>query len=220
MLTKYGTNNIVIMLGIGIIFIIGGLFINRLWVSLILEILGILLIAFTLWFFRDPERKIPESAKNDNSIVLSPADGKIVEIVDEKENIFIKDKCIRISIFLSPLDVHVNRSPVTGKIEYFRYHPGEYLVAWHPKSSEKNEQTHIGVVNEYGKIFFKQIVGVLARRLVWDIKEGDSLKAGQRFGMMKFGSRMDISISPNSEINIKVADKVTAGITQIAKLKK
>ncbi|MFH1051880.1 MAG: phosphatidylserine decarboxylase family protein [bacterium] len=220
MLTKYGTSNIIIMLGLGIILIITGLLLNKLWISLILEILGILLIAFTLWFFRDPDRKIPDSAINDNSIILSPADGKVVEIVEETENVYLKDKCIRISIFLSPLDVHVNRSPVTGKIEYFKYHPGKYLVAWHPKSSSKNEQTHIGVINEHGKIFFKQIVGVLARRLVWDIKEGDSLKVGQRFGMMKFGSRMDISVHPNSEIKVKVGDKVIAGITEIAKLKK
>jgi len=220
MLTKYGTSNIIIMIGFGIILIAIGIIINRLWLSLILEILGILLIAFTLWFFRDPERKIPNSALNDNSIVISPADGKVVGIAEEMENIYIKDKCKRISIFLSPLDVHVNRSPVTGKVEYFRYLPGEYLVAWHPKSSEKNEQTHIGVINDFGKIFFKQIVGVLARRLVWDINEGDSLTVGQRFGMMKFGSRMDISVDTNSEIKVKVGDKVKAGVTEIARLRK
>ncbi len=219
MLTKYGTSNIIIMLGLGIILILAGVYFNRFWLTLILEILGVLLILFTLWFFRDPERNIPDSALNNNSIVLSPADGKVVEIAEETENVYLKDKCIRISIFLSPLDVHVNRSPVTGLIEYFKYHPGKYLVAWHPKSSSKNEQTNIGVVNEHGKIFFKQIVGVLARRLVWDIEEGDSLKVGQRFGMMKFGSRMDISVHPNSEIKVKVGDKVKAGITEIAKLK-
>ena len=208
------------MIAFGIILIAIGIIINRLWLSLILEILGILLIAFTLWFFRDPERKIPNSALNDNSIVISPADGKVVGIAEEMENIYIKDKCKRISIFLSPLDVHVNRSPVTGKVEYFRYLPGEYLVAWHPKSSEKNEQTHIGVINDFGKIFFKQIVGVLARRLVWDINEGDSLTVGQRFGMMKFGSRMDISVDTNSEIKVKVGDKVKAGVTEIARLRK
>jgi phosphatidylserine decarboxylase len=219
MLTKYGTNNIIIMITFGIILIIAGIFIHKIWLTSILEILGALLILFTLWFFRDPERKIPEYAINDHSIVLSPADGKIVEIVEENEQVYLNEKCIRISIFLSPLDVHVNRSPLTGKIEYFRYHPGDYLVAYHPKSSSKNEQTHIGIVNEIGKVFFKQIVGILARRLVWDIKEGDSLIVGQRFGMMKFGSRMDISVRTNSEIKVKVGDKVIAGISQIAKLK-
>lgn len=219
MLTKYGTNNIIIMIAIGITLIIVGVLLHKIWITSIFEALGVLLILFTLWFFRDPERKIPYYAINDHSIVLSPADGKIVEIVEETESVYLNEKCIRISIFLSPLDVHVNRSPLTGKIEYFRYHPGDYLVAYHPKSSSKNEQTHIGIVNEYGKVFFKQIVGILARRLVWDIKEGDSLTIGQRFGMMKFGSRMDISVKTNSEINVKVGDKVIAGITQLAKLK-
>jgi len=220
MLTKYGTNNIIIMIGAGIILIVIGLFINKLWLSLIFEILGILLILFTLWFFRDPDRKIPDYAIKDKSIVLSPADGKVVEIVEEFESVYLKEKCIRISIFLSPLDVHVNRSPISGKIEYFKYNPGDYLVAYHPKSSLANEQTHIGIANEYGKVFFKQIVGILARRLVWDIKEGDSLTVGQRFGMMKFGSRMDVSVRTNSEIKVKVGEKVVAGITQLAQISK
>lgn len=218
MLTKYGTNNIIVMIGFGIVLIIIGCFLNRWWISLPIVLTGFLLILFTLWFFRDPERKIPADALNDKSIIISPADGRIVEIVEENEDIFLKSKCKRISIFLSPLDVHVNRSPASGVIKYFKYHPGNYFVAYHPKSSAKNEQTHIGIENSNGKIFFKQIVGILARRLVWDIKEGDTLEVGQRFGMMKFGSRMDVSISPESEISVKIGDRVTAGITRLAKL--
>lgn len=219
MLTKYGTNNIIIMIAVGIILIIAGILIHRAWLTIIFEILGVILILFTLWFFRDPERKIPDFAIKDHSVVLSPADGRIVEIVEEFESVYLHEKCIRISIFLSPLNVHVNRSPLTGKIEYFKYHSGDYFVAYHPKSSSENEQTHIGIANEYGKVFFKQIVGILARRLVWDIKEGDYLTVGQRFGMMKFGSRMDISVRTSSEISVKVGDKVVAGITQLAKIK-
>ena len=115
--------------------------------------------------------------------------------------------------------MHVNRSPVRGEVKYFKYHPGEYLVAYYPKSSEKNEQSHIGIENSAGKVFFKQIVGILARRLVWDISVGDSLEAGQRFGMMKFGSRMDVFVSEESEILCKPGQKVIAGETIIARLK-
>ncbi|MFC2130007.1 phosphatidylserine decarboxylase [Bacteroidota bacterium] len=218
MLTKYGTNNIIVMIGLGIVMIIIGYFLNRWWISLLIVLTGFLLILFTFLFFRDPERKIPADAINDESIIISPADGRIVEIVEENEDIYLKGKCKRISIFLSPLDVHVNRSPASGVVEYFKYHPGDYFVAYHPKSSAKNEQTHIGIKNSYGKIFFKQIVGILARRLVWDIKEGDTLEVGQRFGMMKFGSRMDVSVHPNSEIFVKKGDRVTAAITKLAKL--
>jgi phosphatidylserine decarboxylase len=113
----------------------------------------------------------------------------------------------------------VNRIPVTGIVKYFKYHPGNYFIAWEPKSSELNEQTHIGVENGHGKVFFKQIVGILARRLVWDIKEGDTVSAGQRFGMMKFGSRMDVIVPEGSQLLVKQGDKVFSGETIIAKLK-
>jgi phosphatidylserine decarboxylase len=219
MLTKYGLDNIIIMLGLGIILIVGAFFIGSKWISYPVAALGIVLAVFTFWFFRDPDRTVPEAAILDESIVISPADGKVVEIVREFEPYYLKSEVIRISIFLSPLDVHVNRAPVGGVVEYFDYKSGDYLVAYHPKSSEKNEQTHIGMKNNKGAIFFKQIVGVLARRLVWDIKTGDALKVGQRFGMMKFGSRMDIMINPASEVYIKIGDKVVAGESIIAKMK-
>lgn len=219
MLTKYGLDNIIIMLGLGIILIVGAFFIGSKWISYPVAALGVLLAIFTFWFFRDPDRTVPDSATMDEAVVISPADGKIVEIVREFEPHYLKSEVTRISIFLSPLDVHVNRAPVGGVVEYFDYKAGDYLVAYHPKSSEKNEQTHIGMKNNKGTIFFKQIVGVLARRLVWDIKTGDTLKVGQRFGMMKFGSRMDIMINPASDIFVKIGDKVVAGESLIAKMK-
>ena len=132
----------------------------------------------------------------------------------------MKCDAVQISIFLSPLNVHVNRIPISGVIEYFKYNPGKYLVAYHPKSSELNEQTYIGLRSKYAKILFKQIVGIVARRLVWDIKEGDTVKIGQRFGMMKFGSRMDVIVSPEAEINVKTGDRVVGAETVIARLKK
>lgn len=220
MLSRYGTDNIIVMLLAGAIMLFLGYYFDNKFYSFPLYLLGGILILFTLWFFRDPERLIPEAAKNDPSIIISPADGKVVEIIEEQEPHYIKDKVIRISIFLSPLDVHVNRSPVSGKVEFYHYNPGQYLVAYHPKSSDLNEQSRIGVQTKYGKVFFKQIVGIVARRLVCELKVGDSVDVGARFGMMKFGSRMDVMVSPDSEICVKVGDRVSAGLSTIAKLKK
>lgn len=218
MLTKYGIDNIIILLFISTILIVSSAFISRTWVSSIFISLGILLLFFTLWFFRDPERNIPEEVIKDESLVIAPADGKIVQIIKVDENVYLKQNAVQISIFLSPLDVHVNRIPISGVVKYFKYNPGNYLIATHPKSSELNEQTHIGMENSAGKIFFKQIVGIVARRLVWDINVGDRLKAGQRFGMMKFGSRMDVILPVNSEIYVKENQSVIAGETIIGKI--
>lgn len=216
MLTKYGTNNIIIMIAAGlIIFFLSQLLSNNV-IKYILSGFGILLILFTFVFFRDPKREIPEEAQKDSRYVVSPADGVVVEIEELHEPLYMKKNIKRISIFLSPLDVHVNRSPVTGTVEYYTYNPGKYLVAYHPKSSELNEQSKIGVMTEYGKVLFTQIVGVVARRLVCDLKVGDDVKVGQKFGMMKFGSRMDIYLDLNTEIKIKKQQRVTAGETILA----
>ena len=218
MLTKYGTDNIIVMLIIGGILIFSPLFVSNNYLSITFFTLGLLLIMFTFWFFRDPDRKVPEEAKTDTSLVLSPADGKVVEIVEEDENYYLKDKVRRISIFLSPLDVHVNRVPATGEIEFYDYNPGKYLVAYHPKSSELNEQSRIGLRSPHGKIFFKQIVGIVARRLVCELKVGDKVNAGDKFGMMKFGSRMDVMVPLDAEVLVKVGDRVKACETIISKL--
>ncbi len=218
MLTRYGTDNIVIMLGISLLLIGVTYFLSNIYLKSLLILFGFVIALFTVWFFRDPDRIIPKEAQKDDRIILAPADGKVVEVLEEYEKHYLKSECKRISIFLSPIDVHVNRSPVTGIVEMVNYNPGDYLVAWHPKSSELNEQSHIGVQNSYGKVFFKQIVGVLARRIVFELKVGDKLSSGERFGMMKFGSRMDISLPLNSEILINKGQSVVAGETIIAKL--
>lgn len=220
MLTKYGTDNIISMLIIAVLLIAIGYFIPWRVPSIILYISGLLLIGFTFLFFRDPDRQIPEEAYIDHSTILAPADGKVVQIIETVEKSYLDNSVFQISIFLSPLNVHVNRIPVNGIVQYFKYLPGDYLVASYPKASEKNEQTHIGVETQFGKILFKQIVGIVARRLVWDIKEGDTVRAGDRFGMMKFGSRMDVLISIDSEILVKVGDNIVAGETIIAKMNK
>jgi phosphatidylserine decarboxylase len=219
MITKYGIDNALIMLGVAIAFIIGGFTVPYYWLKFVLLILGFVLMAFALWFFRDPARPVHADAESDDTLIVSPADGKVVEIIPVTENEFLKSEATQISIFLSPLNVHVNYSPVTGTVEHYRYVPGEYLVAFHPKSSELNERTHVGMITRAGKIFFKQITGYVARRIVCEVKVGDKLKAGQQFGMMKFGSRMDLVVLPGTEIFVKVGDKVTAGKTLIARMK-
>jgi len=220
MFTKYGTDNIIVMLTISVVLIGISFFISKTWIQVPLIVAGVLLAAFTFWFFRDPDRTVPAEALNDESIIVSPADGTVVQIENIHEDKYMKCDAVQISIFLSPLDVHVNRIPLSGVIEYFKYTPGKYLVAYHPKSSALNEQTHIGLKSKYAKILFKQIVGIVARRLVWDVKTGDSVKIGRRFGMMKFGSRMDVIVPPGTEINVKVGDKVRGAETILAKLKK
>lgn len=219
MITNYGLDNFLILIAIGIIsVVVAFLFKNNLWIFIPLLAFGILIILLAIWFFRDPNRNIPSEAIRNSKIILSPADGTITEIVEDDEPFYLKTRTQRITIFLSPLDVHVNRVPMNGIVKYFNYIKGKKLVASLPEASSENQQTLFGLENEFGSILFKQIVGILARRLVWNIKVGDTVKAGQKFGMMKFGSRMDIHIPIGSKILVKVGNKVTAGVTFLAKL--
>jgi phosphatidylserine decarboxylase len=226
MLSSYGTSNIIVMgLAATLLLALGVYFTHtHTFLSVIFYLLAFILYAFTLWFFRDPERTVPAEAINDSTLIVSPADGVITEIVREVEPFYLQSETIRISIFLSPLDVHVNRIPISGQVEFYKYTPGKYIIANHPKASELNEQTKIGVkiksnTDTTRKILFKQIVGIVARRLVCDLKVGDSIKVGDRFGMMKFGSRMDIAVPIDTEIFLKIGDKVRAGETIVAKLR-
>ncbi|NND73140.1 MAG: phosphatidylserine decarboxylase family protein [Rhodothermales bacterium] len=175
-----------------------------------LAVIALALVIFTLYFFRDPARTSPV---DDGTLLLAPADGKVIEIVDvEHESLYLNGPARRISIFLSPLNVHVNRVPVSGIIESVRYVPGEYLVAWHEKASEKNERSEIGVRHVSGqRVMFKQIAGAVARRIVFHLKEGDEVTAGDRFGIVKFGSRMDVLVPPATEIRVSPGDRVVAG---------
>ncbi len=180
----------------------------------LLFVLAALVLGFTLYFFRDPHRQPPAEAAEGN-LLLAPADGKVVVVVDvEREPLYLKGPAKQISIFLSPLNVHVNRVPADGIVEYENYVPGDYLVAWHPKASEKNERSELGIRHPSGtKILFKQIAGAVARRIVYYPKVGDQLKAGERFGIVKFGSRMDVLVPPHVRVDVKVGDRVTAGLT-------
>lgn len=194
---------------------IGAYFLNH-WFSLVLYALMLLLTGLIFYFFRDPDRNSP-TAEN---LVLAPADGKVLLIKEIEESVYLKQKATQISIFLSPLDVHVNRVPVSGRLEYVKYHPGKYLMAWNEHSSELNERADFGVSHPSGTRFlFRQITGFLARRIVYHIKEGDELNAGRRFGMMKFGSRMDVVVPGNVEILVKEGDRTVGGESVMGKIK-
>jgi len=169
-------------------------------------------LAFTLYFFRDPERTPPPDARENG--IVAPADGRVVEIVEETDSLYLDGPAKRMSIFLSPLDVHVNRVPARGVIEYEKYRPGDYLVAWHPKASEKNERSELGLRHPGGtKVLFKQIAGAVARRIEYHIGEGDTASAGDRFGIVKFGSRMDVLVPPHVELDVDKGQHVRAGET-------
>lgn len=169
-----------------------------------------------LQFFRSPSLHIEA---NENH-VLAPADGKVVVIEETEEAEYFKGKRKQVSIFMSPLNVHINRMPVEGKINYYRYHPGKYLVAWHPKSSEENERTTIVAKMKNGsEILFRQIAGALARRIKCYLKENDCLKQGEEFGFIKFGSRVDVFLPLEAVVKIKLGDKTKGGKTVIAELK-
>ncbi len=177
---------------------------------------ALLIVLFTLYFFRDPKRTIPEVPAN---TILSPADGKVLKIINIDEPLYHKGPAKQISVFLSPLNVHVNRIPSTGVIEFDEYVPGDYLVAWHEKASELNERSQLGLLHPSGeKVLFKQIAGAVARRIVYHVTVGDSVQVGERFGIVKFGSRMDIVVSRDSEIIVKVGDKVQGGLTTLGYL--
>ncbi len=166
-----------------------------------------------LQFFRIP---IFEVHKNENQ-VLAPADGKVVVIEETEEPEYLKSRRKQISIFMSPINVHVNRMPVTGTISFFKYHPGKYLVAWHPKSSTENERTTIATKMSNGtEILFRQIAGALARRIKWYVKEGQPLQQGDEFGFIKFGSRVDIFLPLTAKVSVKVGDVTKGGKTVIA----
>ncbi|HMP98320.1 MAG TPA: phosphatidylserine decarboxylase family protein [Cyclobacteriaceae bacterium] len=176
---------------------------------------SIIFYLLILQFFRNPQFKIEKNAKH----VLAPADGKVVVIEVAEETEYLKEKRKQVSIFMSPVNVHVNRMPVGGIISYFKYHPGKYLVAWHPKSSTENERTTVVAKMENGvEILFRQIAGALARRIKWYVKEGQRLEQGQEFGFIKFGSRVDIYLPLDAEVKVQIGDKTTGGKTIIASL--
>jgi phosphatidylserine decarboxylase len=178
-------------------------------------LISVILYLIVLQFFRNPSIAVQKNEKH----ILAPADGKVVVIEETTEEEHLKDRRIQVSIFMSPFNVHVNRMPAGGIISYFKYHPGKYLVAWHPKSSTENERTTVSVKMSNGdQVLFRQIAGALARRICWYIKEGSVMEQGQEFGFIKFGSRVDIFLPLNATVQVKNGQKTKGGQTIIATL--
>jgi len=213
LITKYGYDVVGVVV---LIVLIGSL---ATWLTLDARLLrwlipGVLLaiLLFTLYFFRDPDRSTPAG----DNLVIAPADGEVILIRDLHDNEYLHADAVQVSIFMSPLNVHVNRFPISGRVGYFRYFPGEYLVAYEEKSSLRNERTHIGVENQRVKVLFKQVAGFVARRIVADVKEGDTAVAGGRFGMIRFGSRVDVLVPRSAALSLKQGDRTVAGETVLA----
>lgn len=219
MISKYGYDNAFIMLGVGVCLLILSLTFTNLLLTLLSAIPGVLLIVFTLWFFRDSGRPMSADVALDPALVVAPADGKVVEICESGDLPLIQSEGIQISIFLSPLDLHVNRYPVSGQVVHCEYIPGKYLMAFEPKSSTENERSVFVVETGRARVLFRQITGFLARRIVYDTKLGDVVRKGDRFGMMKFGSRMDIVVPIDSDVRVHVGQRVTSNATVLARLR-
>ncbi len=184
--------------------------------SLAIVLMFSLFIAFFfLQFFRNPSRRV---AVRDVRMVYAPADGKVVAVEEAFEDEVLLENRLQVSIFMSPVNVHVNRSPIDGSVKYFKYHRGKYLVAWHPKSSTDNERTTILLENKQLKLVMRQIAGFLARRIVFYPKVGDSVEQGGEVGFIKFGSRVDLLLPLDAEVLVKPGDSVMAAETVIAKL--
>ena len=186
--------------------------INKVEIKLLLKLLCFIFFVLILQFFRNPKRNVK---LNDKSI-LAPADGKIVIIKEVFEKEFYKEKRLQVSIFMSPFNVHVTRYPVGGEIIFSKYHPGKYLFAWHPKSSELNERTSVVIKNKvFGNILYRQIAGALARRIVNYASEGSKIKQGEESGFIKFGSRLDIFLPLKTKVNVNMNQMVKGGVSKI-----
>nr|NQU93184.1 phosphatidylserine decarboxylase family protein [Bacteroidota bacterium] len=184
-------------------------------VHYLLYILSLFFFGFIIRFFRNPDRPLP--GKPD--VLISPADGKVVVIDEVEENMYFKEKRLKVSIFMSPNNVHKNWYPTDGKVVFFKYDPGKFLVAWHPKSSELNERTSVALITRNDTtILVRQIAGALAQRIVCYSKEGDDVTQGQEFGFIKFGSRVDMFLPLGTEVLVRKNQKVKGCITEIARL--
>ena len=172
-----------------------------------------LLSIFVLWFFRNPEPEVP----SDTELVVSPGQGKIIKIEDVDEPSYLGGPARKISIFLSVFDVHVQRTPVSGSVEHKVYRPGAYAVAWADKASEDNEQASLGISTTHGRVLVRQIAGLVARRILTDPEEGDEVHRGHRFGLIRFGSRVDLFLPLHWEVLCSVGDRVRVGTTVLAR---
>lgn len=191
-------------------------FIENHWLQILIQLVFLVFLILILQFFRNPKRH----TKSNDKHVLSPVDGKVVVIEEVFEKEVFNDKRVQVSVFMSPINVHVTRYPIAGKVVFSKYHPGKYLVAWHPKASEENERTTVVLENgTFGKILYRQIAGALAKRIVNYAKFGDDVQQGADSGFIKFGSRVDVFLPLNTDIKVRLNQKVKGGETVIAELK-
>jgi len=212
-LTKDGTDVILVAISGVIIFTLAG-FICSAIIAKLLMVSSWIFLLFTFYFFRDPERIIPP----DENAIVSAADGKVVEIKEIVENQYLQSNAKQVSVFMSIFNVHVNRIPMSGQVGFFEYRPGKFVKAYKQAASKENEQTVIGIENPHCKILIKQIAGILARRIVCHLREGFHVQRGERFGMIKFGSRVDMILPSSAKITVQLNQKVKGGETIIAKI--
>ena len=190
-----------------------GYFIDPL-LGYILMVPGAILVFLVFNFFRNPHIQVNDG----DNYILSPCDGKVVVIEEVMDEIYFNEKVTQVSVFMSPLNVHVNRNPVAGVIKFVKYFPGKYLMAFNPKSSQLNEQTYVVAENDKVTVAYKQIAGFLARRIKWYVNEGDHVAQGSEYGFIKFGSRIDILMPTSCAVDVKLGDVVKAGRTVIANI--
>jgi phosphatidylserine decarboxylase len=215
MITKYGYDVFITVSVICLLVIaLSLLFVEPKILKYCIVATSAILLGLTINFFRDPDRTTPTG----ENLVIAPADGKIIAVRQVEEKEFLSSGATLISIFMSPLNVHVNRNPISGTVRHLRYVKGEYFAAYEDKASEKNEQMVIGIEHPRGRVLFKQIAGFIARRIVCTLKMGDTVKAGERFGMIKFGSRVDVFVPTGTSVRAKVGDVTVAGESVLAEL--
>lgn len=204
---KEGAKSILIasVVAVAVVFAAEHFLKDNFWVLKGVQVLALLLLIIVLQFFRNPNRVI----RAQHNTIVAPVDGKVVVIEEVMENEYFKDKRLQVSIFMSPINVHVTRYPMSGKINFSKYHPGKFLVAWHPKASEENERTTIVIENEvFGEVLYRQIAGALAKRIVNYAQEGENVVQGDDAGFIKFGSRVDLFLPLGTKLNVKLNDKV------------
>jgi phosphatidylserine decarboxylase len=214
MFHKEGTQSILLgTIFTAVVLLLSDNFIDTNWLKMAIQIAALLLLIIILQFFRNPKRTV---VLNDNHI-LAPVDGKVVVIEEVYEGEYFKEKRLQISIFMSPINVHVTRYGLSGLVKFSKYHPGKFLVAWHPKASEENERTTIVIENKtFGEVLYRQIAGALARRIVNYAVEGTQVVQGTDAGFIKFGSRVDIFLPLGTPINVVLNQKAIGGKTVIA----
>ncbi len=206
-----------IVLGLTAILVALNIILSRFFpvLTIFIGVVSFIVWFFVFWFFRNPKREV---STIQDEIIYAPADGKIVAIEETEEPEYFKDKRLQISIFMSPYNVHVNRNPISGKVNYYKYHQGKYMVASHPKSSTENERSTLVIENDNGEIMLRQVAGAIAKRIRTYLKVGEQIVQGNELGFIKFGSRVDLFLPLDAKVEVELEQKVKGNLTIIARL--